>query len=899
MTAMTRALLVVLSLVVALPAHAASHIRGLVTSESGAPIAGATVTALYGRPEVPPLPPSGGEESQTTTGADGRYDLELEYPGCYLVRATAAGHQALFFPNVANSWEATCVEVGAALVEGIDLQLPLAGAISGRITDGRTGEPLAGAVVSAWSAFSDTTGGGEPPPGGEPGGEPGGVPGGEPGQGGDPGQGGGPNHGGGNPDGSWGGGSAVTDSSGNYLIDGLASGDYLVHAEAEGHIAEFYPDTQNPEEATRIAVESGTTVSGIDLTLGRGGCIQGRVTDQRTGEPIAGAFVTLGGRWIPTEPPPPGGWPPDGGVVYPEPNFGVSTDPDGRYSLCGLAPGEYLVFAGAQSYLGEYFDNAACPDDADLVTVADDGDVLGIDFALGEGARIAGRVLDGAAPVSGALVRAWPAAAGDSTVVPPWPGDPGQGGPGYPGDCSGAWGAEAVTDEAGNYLLTGLSTGRYLVMAEAPDFLPTFHGGGQDPQAATPVEVSAPGTVTGIDIVLERGGAIAGLVQDAETGAPLEGIGVEIYLPIEGGPGPRWYLAATTDATGAYRITGVPAGEHTVLATAWDRGYELEFYRDASTPETATPVAVVPPAETSGIDFTLTRLRPADGAIGGRVTGEDGQPITGAVVTAISLSGYAGIGVADSTGFYWISSLPADEYVVLAAAAGHVGLFYQQALSWEDATPVRVDGPVLGIDFALAAAGNGRGVISGRVTDARGLAVPQAGVYAEPEAGTAPSGFALSGRDGQFAIAGLVPGRYRIRATRPGMADAYAPAEPGGPAAWITVAGQPIIGLVVVLGAGAPSPAALRAEPSVPNPFHDTVAIRLVSDRAQAPIVIDLYSVSGRHVRRLELTAENPGRHEISWNGRDTAGALLPSGVYIYRAALAGKTVSGRLVIVR
>ena len=132
------------------------------------------------------------------------------------------------------------------------------------------------------------------------------------------------------------------------------------------------------------------------------------------------------------------------------------------------------------------------------------------------------------------------------------------------------------------------------------------------------------------------------------------------------------------------------------------------------------------------------------------------------------------------------------------------------------------------------------------------------------------------------------------------MADAYAPAEPGGPAAWITVAGQPVTGLVVVLGAGAPSsPAALRAEPSVPDPFHDTVAIRLLSDRAQAPIVIDLYAVSGRHVRRLELTAENPGRQEISWNGRDSAGALLPSGVYIYRAALAGKTVSGRLVIVR
>ena len=735
---MTRALLVVLSLVVALPAHAASHIRGLVTSESGAPIAGATVTALYGRPRCLRFPPPAERNRKPLAGP-----TVATTSSSSTQVATWCGRLPL---DIRRSSFPTSPTPGRRPASR-SVQRWSRGSISSCRWPGRsaarspTGAP-ANHSPAPWcqpGPLSDTTGGGEIPP---PGGGRGGVPGGEPGQGGDPGQGGGPNHGGGNPDGSWGGGSAITDSTGSYLIDGLASGDYLVHAEAEGHIAEFYPDTQNPEEATRITVESGSTVSGIDLALGRGGCIQGRVTDQRTGQPIAGAFVTLGGGWIPTEPPPPGGWPPDGGVVYPEPSFGVSTDPDGRYSLCGLAPGEYLVFAGAQGYLGEYFDHAACPDDADLVTVAEDGDVLGIDFALGEGARIAGRVLDGAAPVSGAVVRAWPAAAGDSTVVPPWPGDPGRGDPGNPGDCSGMWGAEAVADAAGNYLLTGLSTGRYLVMAEAPDFLPTFHGGGQDPQTATPVEVSAPGTVTGIDILLERGGAIAGLVQDAETGAPLAGISVEIYLQIDGGPGPRWYLAATTDATGAYRITGVPGGEHRVLATAWDRGYELEFYRDATTPETATPVAVVPPAETSGIDFTLVRLRPADGAIGGRVAGEDGQPITGAVVTAISLTGYAGIGVADSAGFYWISSLPADEYVVLAAAAGHVGLFYQQALSWEDATPVRVDGPVLGIDFALAAAGNGRGVISGRVTDAHGLAVPQAGVYAEPEAGTAPSGFA-------------------------------------------------------------------------------------------------------------------------------------------------------------
>jgi protocatechuate 3,4-dioxygenase beta subunit len=768
--------------------------------------------------------------------------------------------------------------------------LALAGGIAGQVTDARSGAPLAGAMVAAWSVFPDSTGADPPPPGGDPG---------------DPGQGGGSS--GGDPGQV---GTAITDSAGNYLIEDLSPSEYFVQASADSHLAEFYPGTQNPEEATPIPVGAATMI-GIDFALGIGSCVHGRVTDASTGEPIAGAFVSLAGRWMPPWPPepplppdpplpplPPDGWPPSGGGIPPEPGFGAITDPDGRYALCGLAPGEYWVLAWAEGYLGEYHGDARCLSEADPVVV-DDGDLFGIDFALAEGGRIAGRVLDGAASVPGAFVRAWMAVE-DSTVVPP---DPNGGYPGTPVDCAGPWGAETIADDAGNYVLAGLASGSYVVLAEAPerpDLLPTFHGGGQDPQSAQPVLVTAPGTTGAIDIVLERGGAISGTVRDEETGEPLADIWVEIYLSIEGGPGPWRYLGAVTDMAGAYRIAGVPAGEQRVVASAWDRGYELEFFQEAATPETATPILIAPPAEVLGIDFTLRRSQPGDGGIGGRVAAEDGQPLPGAVVTAISLTGYAGFGLADSAGYYWISSLPSDEYVVLAAAGGRVGLFYDQAMSWEDATPVRVDGPTSGIDFALPPAGGGRGVISGRVTDADGTGIPGAGIYAEPELETSPAGFALSGAGGRYAITGLGAGRYRIRATRPGLSDAYhAQGSPGSPPDWVTVSGEPVTDVLIVLGAGSPPPTRLASEPSVPNPFRDQVAIRLQADRIGVPIVVDLYAVDGRHVRRLELETTNPGRQEITWDGRDTSGAPVPSGFYVYRAALGGEAVSGRLVLLR
>jgi protocatechuate 3,4-dioxygenase beta subunit len=851
-------------------ARAESHIRGLVTGESGEPLVEALVTALAGRDDgaFEPL-------ARARTDREGRYDLVIDRPGCYLVRARAVEHQAAFYPSVADPWEATCVEVReGAVVEGIDIRLRGAGAIGGRITDARTHQPIARAHVSAWPAFTDTTGGGDMPPGGGGHGDPN------------------------DPDWSEGGGHAVTDSTGTYLIDGLAAGTYLVHAEAEGYIAEFYLDAQYPEEATPITVESGHTVTGIDLALSRGGCIHGRVTDERTHAPIAGAYVSLGGVEIPPPlPPDPPSLPPDGGngghgddgVVFPELGFRAVTDEDGRFSLCGLAPGEYVLHAWAEGYLGELYDDAACWHDADPVVVPAEGDIFGIDFALSVGGSIAGRIHDGAAPVPGALVQAWPARA--DTMG----GDP---------DCgwNGGGGATAIADSDGNYVLAGLATGRYRVLAEARGFLPTFYGGGQDPEHATPVAVTAPHETSGIDIALERGGAISGTVRDQDNLAPIAGVLVEVYLPIEGGPGIRWFLSAETDRNGVYRIDGVPGGEHFLFASGWHLGYEPEFYRESSTPEGATPVVVVPPAEVAGIDFTLIRMRPVDGAISGQVTAaEDGSPIAGAVVTAISLAGYAGFGVSDSSGSYWIPSLPASEYVVLAAASGRMGVFYDQVPSWEDATPVRVEGPVAGIDFELAPLGFGPGIVTGRVIDAEGDPVVQAAVYAEREGETGPRGFAMSGAEGRYVIAGLEPGPYQIRATRPGMDDAYYMGDggPGGPPAFVMVEQGQLTGVDVILGATAAPPAALTIEPSVPNPFRDAVAIRIVADHAAAPITVDVYSVSGRHVRRLIHENTGLGLNEIAWNGRETDGALAPSGVYVYRATIADRTVSGRLVLIR
>jgi hypothetical protein len=61
---------------------------------------------------------------------------------------------------------------------------------------------------------------------------------------------------------------------------------------------------------------------------------------------------------------------------------------------------------------------------------------------------------------------------------------------------------------------------------------------------------------------------------------------------------------------------------------------------------------------------------------------------------------------------------------------------------------------------------------------------------------------------------------------------------------------------------------------------------------------IDIFTVSGKRVRRLEipLNARQPGQNSIFWDGRDSGGGVLANGVYLYviRATQRGGSVTER-----
>lgn len=60
-----------------------------------------------------------------------------------------------------------------------------------------------------------------------------------------------------------------------------------------------------------------------------------------------------------------------------------------------------------------------------------------------------------------------------------------------------------------------------------------------------------------------------------------------------------------------------------------------------------------------------------------------------------------------------------------------------------------------------------------------------------------------------------------------------------------------------------------------------------------------LYDVRGRRMVTLVDREALAGRHELSWDGRDSAGARVSPGVYLLRLVTQGRAASGKLVLVR
>jgi protocatechuate 3,4-dioxygenase beta subunit len=265
-----------------------------------------------------------------------------------------------YFDNVSIWNSANPVEVTQGQTRsGINASMAIAGKISGRVTD-KDGTGLAGVSVSAHSSNR--------------------------------------------------GASATTDTSGNYTVGGLPSGNYTVSfRDPTGNYAlEYYDNTTN-FFATEVPVIEGETRTNIDASLAIAAKISGRVTDIN-GAALAGISVSHSG---------------SGGLTWQ-----AITDASGNYTIGGLSAGNYTVNFRDPNGNYVYWNPPT------IMELIEGQTLTGIDASLTIAAKISGHVTDtNGAGLAGIYVSAWD---------------------------SGVFGS-ATTGASGIYTIGSLQTGNYVL----------------------------------------------------------------------------------------------------------------------------------------------------------------------------------------------------------------------------------------------------------------------------------------------------------------------------------------------------------------------------------------------------------------------------------------------------
>jgi len=95
-----------------------------------------------------------------------------------------------------------------------------------------------------------------------------------------------------------------------------------------------------------------------------------------------------------------------------------------------------------------------------------------------------------------------------------------------------------------------------------------------------------------------------------------------------------------------------------------------------------------------------------------------------------------------------------------------------------------------------------------------------------------------------------------------------------------------------------PVPTTLAFQGVFPNPALDRTTFSF-SLPVQGRVSLEVYDLRGRRVAVLEDGELAPGSHQIVWNGRDTAGGAVASGVYQARLRAQGRVLTQRVNIIR
>jgi flagellar hook assembly protein FlgD len=94
-------------------------------------------------------------------------------------------------------------------------------------------------------------------------------------------------------------------------------------------------------------------------------------------------------------------------------------------------------------------------------------------------------------------------------------------------------------------------------------------------------------------------------------------------------------------------------------------------------------------------------------------------------------------------------------------------------------------------------------------------------------------------------------------------------------------------------------PSAFRLGSCTPNPFNPVTSVEFDVPDEGGPLNISVFDVAGRLVTTLYSGHHEPGTHSVTWDGRDTRGRSVASGIYFARLSAGEFQASRKMVLLK
>ena len=575
-----------------------------------------------------------------------------------------------FYDNVTDINKATSVKVETEVeTPGINFNLNVPstfGSIFGKVVDADE-QPIAGAIVQVHAPFDGSAGGLQ----------------------------------------VWA--YGYTDHLGNYHIENLPDGEYLVSAYAQvswQYVNRYWPDAETPEKAEPVMVNSTNVLAtNFQLPVRPGtASISGRVL-LNSGEPVVYAYIQLTFYNYNTNP--------NSGSIWAY----ATTDSGGRYRIDQLPDGDYAIYTQYwenQNFAQQWFDHKNSRSEATAIILATGEQRGDINFDLTlrpyYGA-IAGNISNeiDATPLARAYVEITPIGfnyyENGFDRLSFWPGF--------------AWPYHVITNEQGNYQLEWLPEGEYYVSVYSKGAFEYFENA---PVAELAVKVKVTGGETsavnfGLTARNEGSGIISGKVSDEWNNSELP-IAIVVARPTVVPlvwPDSEKFFNTITKTDGSYELTGLPSGEYYLFS--FSPGYIGEYYDNAYDPSDAKVITIVENQPVTGIDFTLSPIlwmrgcpecdfggpgQAGGSKLFGKVTDGKGNVIHNASIYLLDDSGKpVSFAQSNAEGRYELRSVPPGFYRIKATHLSFKGEFNNGVADFADAQVIEVGNGILEINFEL------------------------------------------------------------------------------------------------------------------------------------------------------------------------------------------------------